>query len=86
MPGPVQRHSCRAIATKEAEARSDSATPTTRDGIGDESCTWVGQGDYRKLYVRRGDLTVIARGSSSLPVLSTESTIIGFADRLLGRA
>ena len=74
------------IATKDSEADSDSATPTAIDGIGDESYTWVGQGDYRRIYVRRGDRTLMVRGSSALPVLSTESTMIDFADRLFGRA
>jgi hypothetical protein len=73
-------------ATKDAEADSDSETPISIDGIGDESYTWTGQGDYRKLYVRRGDATLIIRASSALPILSTESTMIDFADRLFGRS
>jgi hypothetical protein len=73
-------------ATKDAEADSDSETPVSIDGIGDESYTWTGQGDYRKLYVRRGDATLIIRAASALPILSTESTMIDFADRLFGRA
>jgi hypothetical protein len=73
-------------ATKDAEADSDSETPIAIDGIGDASYTWTGQGDYRKLYVRRGDATLIIRASSALPVLSTESTMIDFADRLFGRS
>jgi hypothetical protein len=73
-------------ATKDAEADSDTQTPIAIDGIGDESYTWTGQGDYRKLYVRRGDTTLIVRGSAALPILSTESTMIDFADRLFGRA
>ena len=74
------------IATKDSEARTDSATPISIDGIGDESYTWTGQGDYRKLYVRRGERTLTIRASSALPILSTESTMIDFADRLFGRA
>lgn len=73
-------------ATKDAEADSDSETPISIDGIGDESYTWTGQGDYRKLYVRRGDATLIIRAPSALPILSTESTMIDFADRLFGRS
>lgn len=72
-------------ATKDSEASSDIKEPISVAGIGDESYTWVGQGDYRKLYVRRGDLTLIIRGPSTLPVLSTESTMIDLADRLFGR-
>ena len=73
-------------ATKDAEADSDSETPISISGIGDESYTWTGQGDYRKLYVRRGDATLIIRASSALPILSTESTMIDFANRLFGRS
>jgi hypothetical protein len=73
-------------ATKDAEADSDSETPISIDGIGDESYTWTGQGDYRKLYVRRGDATLIVRAPTTLPILSTESTMIDFADRLFGRS
>jgi hypothetical protein len=73
-------------STADNAARVDSQTPTSIDGIGDESYTWVGQGDYRKIYVRRGDTTLVISGSSALPVLSTESTMIDFADRLFGRA
>lgn len=73
-------------STADNAARVDSQTTTSIDGIGDESYTWVGQGDYRKLYVRRGDTTLVISGSSALPVLSTESTMIDFADRLFGRA
>lgn len=69
-----------------AEADSDSATPTSIDGIGDESFTWVGQGDYRKLYVRRGDTTLILRFDANLPALFSEAQMIDFADRLFGRA
>jgi hypothetical protein len=73
-------------ATKDSEAREDSKEPIAIDGIGDESYTWTGQGNYRKLYVRRGDTTLVIRADSALPVLSTESTMIDFVDRLFGRA
>ena len=70
---------------KDSEASGDAKEPIPVAGIGDESYTWVGQGDYRKLYVRRGDRTLIIRAPSTLPVLSTESTMIDLADRLFGR-
>jgi hypothetical protein len=72
--------------TAENAARVDNETATSIDGIGDESYTWVGQGDYRKLYVRRGDATLVLSFDSGLPALFSESQIIDFADRLFGRA
>ena len=68
-----------------AEADGDVQEPIAIDGIGDESYTWVGQGDYRKLYVRRGDRTLIVRGPSTVLVFANESSMIDFADRLFGR-
>lgn len=72
--------------TAENAARVDDATATSIDGIGDESYTWVGQGDYRKLYVRRGDATLVLSFDATLPALMSESQMIDFADRLFGRA
>jgi hypothetical protein len=71
---------------RSSEADSDAATPTSIDGIGDEGHTWVGQGDYRKLYVRRGNQTLILRFDANLPALFSESQLIDLADRLFGRA
>jgi hypothetical protein len=73
-------------ATKDSEAGDDAQTPIAIEGIGDESYTWVGQGGYRKLYVRRGDVTLILRFNSDLIALNSESTMIDFATRLFGRA
>lgn len=67
------------------ESREDGEAPIAVDGIGDESYTWVGQGDYRKLFVRRGERTLIVRGPKDLHVFADESSMIDFADRLFGR-
>jgi hypothetical protein len=68
-----------------AEADGESGEPIPIAGIGDASYTWVGQGDYRKLYVRRGEDTLIVRGPQSLLVFANESSMIDLADRLFGR-
>lgn len=72
-------------ATASSEADGESGEPISIDGIGDESYTWVGQGDYRKLYVRRGERTLIVRGPSDVLVFANESSMIDLADRLFGR-
>ncbi len=73
-------------ATKDSESDGESQNVTAIEGIGDESYTWVGQGDYRKLYVRRGDVTLILRFNSNLGALYSPSTMTNFVDRLFGRA
>ncbi len=72
-------------ATATAEADGDAQEPIAINGIGDEAYTWVGQGDYRKLYVRRGERTLVVRGPSTILVFANESSMIDFADRLFGR-
>jgi hypothetical protein len=56
------------------------------DGLNDENYTWVSKpNNFRVVYARRGDKTLILRFPPTLLALSTESQIIDFADRLFGR-
>jgi hypothetical protein len=67
------------------EARMDSRTPGAVPGIGDEAYAWVGQADYRRLYVRKGSKTLVIRGPVSLPALTAEPAMAKLAATLLAR-
>jgi len=73
------------LPMRDSEARNDSRQPAAVAGIGDEAYTWVGQADYRRLYVRRGGKTLVIRGPVALPALAETSAMAELAGKLLGR-
>jgi hypothetical protein len=93
-PGAVQRVFFQVVISgasdmwlpmRDSEARNDSRTPAAAAGIGDEAYTWVGQADYRRLYVRQGRKTLVVRGPVALPALAAEPAMAKLAATLLGR-
>ena len=72
-------------AMRNDEARMDSRTPDAVAGIGDEAYAWIGQADYRRLYVRKGSRTLVIRGPVALPALAAEPAMAKLAATLLGR-
>ena len=73
------------LPTRDSEARMDSREPNAFAGIGDEAYAWIGQANYRRLYVRQGSKTLVIRGPVALPALADERAIGKLATTLLGR-